>query len=42
MEEAAAAERHTSAVSGVSSDGFMTIVQPVASAGATFHALARA
>jgi hypothetical protein len=29
----------TSAVSGVSSDGFITMVQPVASAGATFHAL---
>ena len=28
----------TSAVKGVSSLGFMTIVQPTASAGATFHA----
>ena len=31
--------RRTSAVSGVISEGFMTIVQPTASAGATFHAL---
>ena len=32
-------ERLTNAVRGVISDGFMTIVQPTASAGATFHAL---
>ena len=32
-------ERRTSAVRGVISDGFMTIVQPTASAGAIFHAL---
>ena len=32
-------EEHTSAVSGVSSEGFMTMVQPTANAGATFHAL---
>ena len=32
-------ERRTSAVRGVISEGFMTIVQPTASAGATFHAL---
>lgn len=30
----------TSAVKGVSSDGFITIVQPTARAGATFHDLA--
>lgn len=32
-------EVRTRAVSGVSSEGFMTIVHPTASAGATFHAL---
>ena len=32
-------EEHTSAVNGVSSEGFMTMVQPTANAGATFHAL---
>lgn len=32
-------EWRTSAVRGVTSEGFMTIVQPTASAGATFHAL---
>jgi len=32
-------EQRTSAVSGVISEGFMTIVQPTARAGATFHAL---
>ena len=32
-------KRHTSAVKGVISDGFMIIVQPTASAGAIFHAL---
>jgi hypothetical protein len=31
--------RRTSAVSGVTSEGFITTVQPTASAGATFHAL---
>ena len=30
---------HTRAVRGVISEGFMMIVQPTASAGATFHAL---
>jgi hypothetical protein len=32
-------KRRTRAVRGVSSDGFMTIVQPTARAGATFQAL---
>lgn len=33
--------KHTNAVSGVNSLGFMTMVQPHASAGATFQALQR-
>lgn len=32
-------DKHTNAVKGVISDGFMTIVQPVARAGATFQDL---
>lgn len=31
--------RHTNAVNGVNSDGFITIVHPTASAGATFQDL---
>jgi len=34
-------EGHTSAVNGVNSDGFITIVHPTARAGATFHALSK-